>query len=171
MLHHRDVKHLGIFKSAPHDFRILDIIAVISNCYRPHFDQVTDLGKFFPFDILRDSADDIHVGVGVLGPVLDKFDRFLIVNPGHSVGHAAYRRKASGGGGPTAGLNSFLIFMARFTKMHVHVDQAGNNYFAFGINNPAFIKGFYPLLHSRRTPRNFDNNSVFNKNTGVGPKA
>ena len=88
-----------------------------------------------PLQPFRDRADRVDAGeIGERGALADILgDRGVVV---HRIGvrHAGDRREAAGRRGARPGLDRLLVFVSRLAQMHVHVDEAGKNQAAAGVD-------------------------------------
>ena len=173
VLHHGDVKHLGVLERPAHDGRVLDIVAVIGNTDHPDLGQVADLGQFLAVNVLGDSAHDENSGIGARGAVLDELDRLLVVDAGRRVGHTAHGRKPARGGRLTAGHHRLFVLAARFAQMHVHVDEARHDELPGGIDHLAYVEPLHCLrnhlfvvLDAGDTTVLYEHGGVFTKTEG-----
>ena len=89
--------------------------------------------------------------------------------PGHGrgivhrirVGHAGDARVPAGDGGPCTRGDIFLVLLAGFPQMNVHVQQAGDDPFAGGVH---FFDPGHPIGRQIESRLHLGDPSVFNQN-------
>ena len=111
-------------------------------------DHVTDLGQGLAPLSARQRADGAHVaevgGTRTVDLVADAGPR---VSHGIRVGHRRHVGEASVDCGAAAGLDGLLVLEAWVAEVDVHVDEAGNEVLARGVDDLDAIGGRQPRAH------------------------
>ncbi len=121
-----EVKHVGVFENAAHEFVALDTTAVIGDG-----DDAGALegakGCHFPAcHALGQATGRVNVNDGIaLGGVLDELDRSGVVADRRGIGHADDGGKASGGGAAAAAADGFLMGLSGIAEVDMDIDKAG----------------------------------------------
>ena len=125
----------------PHDLGADHRRAVVGEGDGAALDEAADLGQFRPLPALGDGADGEDVGVaGALGLQVDELGRRLAVEGRLGVGHARHRRDAAGQGRRRAGGDGLVLLAARLAQVDVHVDQAGADDLARGVEGAVGLR-------------------------------
>ena len=128
------VEHPAVFQGPAHDLGADDRRAVVGEGDGAALDQPADLGQLLALAALGDGADGKDVGVaGALGLEEDELGGGLAVEGRLGVGHAGDRRDAAGQRRRGAGGDGLVLLAARLAQVDVHVDQAGADDLARGV--------------------------------------
>ncbi len=98
--------------------------------------QPPERREFSALAALRDRADRVDAReAGGLREPQDLGDQRGRVERGVRVGHAGHGRESAGDGGGGAGRDRLLVRVPRLAQVHVHVDEAGSDDRACGVDD------------------------------------
>jgi len=130
------VEHGDVLHGAEGDAGVGDSVAVVAEGDGPGSDHAAHFGEFLAFEALGDGADGEDVGVTELGVLSeDEVDGGFAVEGRVGVGHAGDAGESAGGGGAGAAGDGFLFLVSGFAEVDVHVDEAGGDEQAVGVDD------------------------------------
>ena len=65
MIHHRQIKHFGVFQGAAHQFIVLDAMTVVGDRDNPGLLEGPDGGQFLPRNVFGDGAGDKDIDLAL----------------------------------------------------------------------------------------------------------
>jgi len=127
---------LSILERPTHDLRVGDRRTVVGDGDGTGVTQLAQRGEDLAFACGGDRAGREHAAEPLLLAALEhEGDELTVVDGRLRVGHRHDGGKASGGGGPRARGDVFLVLLARLAEMDVQVDEARHHPAAAGVDH------------------------------------
>jgi len=135
--HHGHSEGMGVFQRPAHDGAVHDGFAVIGKGDGPRLLEIPELRQGIPLGTKRNGGDGIDMDeVRLPGLAEDEFRYGAIVVDGIGIGHTGHGGEAPGGGGRASRGDGFLVFIARFPEMDMHIDETGGDDEAPQLHDP-----------------------------------
>ena len=151
MIHHRQIKHFGVFQRAAHEFVVLHAMAVVGDGHDAGAFERADGCEFLARDVFGNGAGDKDIYDAVLGGAfIDEGDGPGVVNGRGRVGHADDRGEAAPRGGGGAGGDVFLCRLTGLAQVDVQINQAGTNNESAHVHPLDFARRFLRRVRSDR---------------------